>query len=158
MNPPPPPSPSTLEYLLRSNQFFRAYILKISRYAPDFITPSSAAIPYMYAGALWDERKFDIIGHLQWMVLDTPISLKVNLAFLKYFILIWAAAFKLAFTSFPFFKFGWCHFWSFSVQVKDKNSFLCVVKCSNCRSITITWQQRPHFPTAHSQKPFLGTL
>ena len=65
---------------------------------------------------------------------------------------------KLAFTSFPFLKFGRCHFWSFSVQVKDKNSFLCVAKCSNCRSITITWQQRPHFPTAHSQKPFLGTL
>ena len=65
---------------------------------------------------------------------------------------------KLAFTSFPFLKFGRCHFWSFSVQVKDKNNFLCVAKSSNCRSITITWQQRPHFPTAHSQKPFLGTL
>ena len=43
-------------------------------------------------------------------------------------------------------------------KVKDKNSFLCVVKCSNCSSIKITWQQRPHFPTAHSQKSFLGTL
>ena len=46
----------------------------------------------------------------------------------------------------------------FRVQLKDKSSLLCVMKCSNCRSIAITWQQRPHFPTAHLQKPFLGTL
>ena len=44
----------------------------------------------------------------------------------------------------------------FCVQVKDKSSLLCVMKCSNYKSIT--WQQRPHFPTAHTQKPFLGTL
>ena len=77
-------------------------------------------------------------------------SCVANLSFLKYFRQIWDAVVIFDFLL----LIGLCFFCNFWVHVNDRKSS----KCPSWSSITITWQQRPHFPMRHSQNHFWGTL
>ena len=105
-----------------------------------------------------EQKKFSLqieIVAVKWSMLSHGLmgwvtSRVANLSFLKYFRQIWDAVVIFDFLLLIGLCFS-CNFW---VHVNDRKSS----KCSSWSSITITWQQRPHFPIRHSQKHFWGTL